>query len=328
MNTFSRRHLITFLSLALMAASPCAQAQSSSASYPNKPIRFIVPYATGGSTTNVARLIGLRLTELWGQPVLVDNQPGANTTIGTLAAARAAPDGNTILLGVSSHVLIPLLSSTAYDPIKDFTPIASVASTETLLVVYPGLPANTVSELIAYAKGRPGGITYATGGAGSATHVAHELFNGLTGMQARHIPYKGAAPALVDLAGGQVDISFAIPGSAISLVKSGRLRAIAVTGDARLPALPQVPTFKEAGLPNFEMRQWYGVIAPANLPREIASKLASEIGRLAATPDFKDKLEQLGMGSYIVTGDDLGTLMRAESGKFARIIRDAGIKLD
>ena len=150
----------------------------------------------------------------------------------------------------------------------------------------------------------------------------------MTGMRARHIPYKGAAPALVDLAGGQVDISFAIPGSAISLVKAGKIRALAVTGDARLPALPDVPTFAELGMPDFKMRQWYGVIAPAGVPPEIANRLATEIARIAATADFKERLQQFGMGSYIVTGADLGAIMRSESAQFSKIIQDAGIKIE
>ncbi len=314
--------------VAWAAAKGIAPAAAQTAPYPSKPIRFIVPYATGGSTTNIARLIGQRLTDVWGQPVLVDNRPGANTVTGTLAAARSPGDGYTILLGVSSHVLIPLLSPTAYHPINDFTPIVSVGSTETLLTISPSLPVKDLKELLAYAAARPDGITYATGGAGSATHIAHELFNRMTGMRARHIPYKGAAPALVDLAGGQVDISFAIPGSAISLVKAGKIRALAVTGDARLPALPDVPTFVELGMPDFKMRQWYGVIAPAGVPTEIANRLATEIARIAATDDFKEKLQQFGMGSYIVTGADLGAIMRSESAQFVKIIQDAGIKLD
>jgi tripartite-type tricarboxylate transporter receptor subunit TctC len=323
-----RAFIKTAMYLAAIGAAGVSQVEAQTSTYPSKPIRFIVPYATGGSTTNIARLIGQRLTEVWGQPVLVDNRPGANTVTGTLAAARSPADGYTILLGVSSHVLIPLLSPTAYHPVNDFTPIASVGSTETLLTVSPGLPVKDLKELLAYAASKPGGITYATGGAGSATHLAHELFNKMTGMRARHIPYKGAAPALVDLAGGQVDISFAIPGSAISLVKAGKIRALAVTGSSRLPALPDVPTFAELGMPDFKMSQWYGVIAPAGVPPEIANRLATEIARIAATPDFKERLEQFGMGSYIVTGAELGAIMRSESAQFSKIIQDADIKIE
>jgi tripartite-type tricarboxylate transporter receptor subunit TctC len=318
--------------LACVAASAClgfmagaAQAQSA---YPSKPIRFVVPYATGGSTTNVARLIGQRLSESMGQPVIIDNVPGANTMIGTEVVAKAPADGYTILLGVSSHVLIPLLVAAPYDAIKDFTPIASVGATETVMVLYPGLPANNLREFIALAKSKPGALNYSTGGAGSATHLASELFNGMAGVNIRHIPYKGAAPALVDLAGGQVEMSFAIPGSAISLIKGGKLKAIAVTGEKRLSALPDVPTFTEAGLPGFEMKQWYGVLAPANLPKDIASRLATELARMAATADFKEKLALQGMDSYVVTTDQLGAVMRAETGKFAKIIKDANIKVE
>ncbi len=328
MNPSPRRHFSLACLAALIAAGGAPAMAQTASGYPSKPIRFIVPYATGGSTTNIARLIGQKLTESWGQPVLIDNRPGANTVTGTLAAARSPADGYTILLGVSSHVLIPLLSPTAYHPVNDFTPIASVGSTETLLTISPSLPVKDLKTLLAYAASRPDGITYATGGAGSATHLAHELFNKMTGMNARHIPYKGAAPALVDLAGGQVDISFAIPGSAISLVNAGKIRALAVTGEARLPALPDVPTFAELGMPEFKMSQWYGVIAPAGVPADIANRLASEIAKMAATDDFKEKLQQLGMGSRIITGAALGEVMRSESEQFARIIKDAGIKIE
>jgi tripartite-type tricarboxylate transporter receptor subunit TctC len=296
--------------------------------YPAKPIRFVVPYATGGSTTNVARLIGQRLSESLGQPVIIDNVPGANTMIGTAIVAKAPADGYTILLGVSSHVLIPQLVTAPYDAVKDFTPIASVGATETVMVLYPGSPAKNLREFIALAKTKPGALNYSTGGAGSATHLASELFNSMAGVDIRHIPYKGAVPALVDLAGGQVDMSFAIPGSAITLIKGGKLKAIAVTGEKRLSALPDVPTFAEEGMPGFEMKQWYGVIAPANLPKDIANKLGAELSRIAATAEFKEKLAALGMDSYVVTTDQLGTVMRSEASKFAKIIKDANIKVD
>jgi tripartite-type tricarboxylate transporter receptor subunit TctC len=319
------RSLIGVVSIACLGyVAGTAQAQQT---YPSKPIRFVVPYATGGSTTNVARLIGQRLSESMGQPVIIDNVAGANTMIGTEAVAKAPADGYTLLLGVSSQVLIPLLVSAPYDPIKDFTPIASVGATETVMVVYPGLPVNNLREFVALAKSKPGALNYSTGGAGSATHLASELFNSMAGVSIRHIPYKGAAPALVDLAGGQVEMSFAIPGSAITLIKGGKLKAIAVTGEKRLSALPDVPTFTEAGMPGVEMKQWYGVVAPANLPKEIANKLAAEISKIASSADFKEKLALQGMDSYIVTTDQLGAVMRSESVKFTKIIKDANIKI-
>ncbi len=311
------------VSLSLFAGAVAAQQ-----AYPAKPIRFVVPYATGGSTTNVARLIGQRLSESLGQPVIIDNVPGANTMIGTAIVAKAPADGYTILLGVSSHVLIPQLVTAPYDAVKDFTPIASVGATETVMVLYPGSPAKNLREFIALAKTKPGVLNYSTGGAGSATHLASELFNSMAGVNIRHIPYKGAVPALVDLAGGQVDMSFAIPGSAITLIKGGKLKAIAVTGEKRLSALPDVPTFAEEGMPGFEMKQWYGVIAPANLPKDIATRLAAELSKIAGTADFKEKLAALGMDSYVVTTDQLGTIMRSEASKFAKIIKDANIKVD
>ncbi|MGE0801319.1 MAG: Bug family tripartite tricarboxylate transporter substrate binding protein [Lautropia sp.] len=323
------RELFRGLAGALVAAlTVCAPPAVAQSTYPDRPIRLIVPYATGGSTTNVARLIGQKLTDAWGQPVLIDNRPGANTMIGTELVAKAAPDGYTLLLGVSSHVLIPLLVPSPYDAIKDFAPVASVGSTETILVVYPGLPASTLKELIDLAKSKPGSVKYATGGAGSATHLASELFNNVAGVDTRHIPYKGAAPAMVDLAGGHVEMSFAIPGSAMALIKSGKLRALAVTGDKRLDALPEVPTFAQAGLPGFEMKQWYGVLAPANTPRDIVDKLSTALARIASADEFKQSLSQLGMDSFIITGEQLGRQMRSESQLYSKIIKDAGIKVD
>ena len=296
--------------------------------YPNGPIRFIVPYAAGGSTTNVARLVGQKLNDAWGQPVVIDNRPGGNTIIGTEAVMKAGPNGYTILLGTSSHVLIPLLTPAPFDPIRDFAPVAIIGVTETILLVNPNVRATTLQEFIALAKAQPGRINYATGGSGSATHLASELFNGMAGVSTRHIPYKGAAPALIDLIGGQVEMSFAIPSSGIQHVQGGRLRALAVTGEKRLAALPNVPTFAQAGLPGFEMNQWYGVLAPAGTPRDVITKLNTEIAKIVAMPDVRERLVAQGMEPYSVSPEQLGATMNRESTKFARIIRDASIKIE
>ena len=315
-------------SLVAIAAVVLAAAASAQSGYPSGPIRFIVPYAPGGSTTNVARLVAQKLNEAWGQPVIVDNRPGGNTIIGTEAVQKAAPNGYTILLGTSSHVLIPLLVQAPFDPVKDFTAVATIGNTETILLVNPNVKAQTLAELIALARAQPGKINYATGGSGSATHLASELFNMLAGVSTRHIPYKGAAPALIDLIGGQVEMSFAIPSSGIQHVQTGRLRALAVTGERRLAALPGVPTFKEAGLPSFEMSQWYGVLAPAGTPRDIVARLNAEIARIVAMPDIRERLVAQGMDPYTVTPERLGEIMAGESQKFAKIIREASIKIE
>lgn len=296
--------------------------------YPNRLIRLIVPYAPGGSTTNVARIISLKLTENWGQPVIVDNRPGGNTIIGTEAVAKAPADGYTILLGVGSHVLIPLLVQSPYDALRDFSTVGTLANSETILLLNPSVPANSLDEFIRLAKSRPGQINYSTGGSGTATHLASELFNRVAGIDTRHIAYKGAAPALTDLVGGHIQMAFGTPSTAMSLVKSGKLKAIAVTGEARLPALPQVPTFAEAGQPKFEMSQWFGILAPSGTPSDILSKLSSELAKMVAMPDVRQNLIDQGMTPLATTPDQLASMMKSDAAKFAAIIKAASITLD
>ena len=310
---------------AMLAWTFSAAAQQA---YPNKPIRFISPYPPGGSTTIMARLIGQKLTEHWGQQVLVDNRPGGNTIIGSEALVRSPPDGHTILLTANTHSINPNLLALPYDSIKDFAPVATVTSSEMVLVLHPSLSANNLQEFIALAKSRPGQFNYASVGTGGTQHLAGELFNVVTGTQMHHIPYKGAGQALPDLVGGQVQLAFMSPLNAIPHIKTGQLRAIAITGENRLPALPQVPTFIEAGLPGFEMRLWFGVLAPAGTPKEIIDKLATELARILAMPDIKERLAGLGMEPFISTPDQFAALIKADIAKFARIIKTANIKLE
>ncbi len=294
--------------------------------YPSKPIRFVVPYPPGGSTTPVARLIGEKLTERWGQPVLIDNRPGANTVIGTEAVAKSPADGYTILLTSVAYISAPLVMSTHYDAVKDFAPVATLIGAELLMALHPGVPANNLRDFIALARSRPGQLNYATSAAGGSTHLAAELLNILAGIKTQHIPYKGGGPALADLMGGQVQFHFNTPLNLTPHIKGGKLKAIAVTGKARLASLPQVPTFTEAGLPGLDVREWMGVVAPAGTPKPIVDKLSTEIGKILDTPEVKDAVAKFGMAPIVSTPEQMAALLQADLTKFAMIVKTANIK--
>ena len=297
--------------------------------YPNKPIRLITPYAAGGGTTIVARLIGQKLTQSWGQQVLVDNRPGGNTIIGSEALVRSPPEGYTLMVTSSAHVINPLLlPSLPYDSVKDFAPVATVSYSELVLVLNASVPANNLQELIALAKAKPGQLNYASSGSGSTTHLAAEFFNILAGVKTQHIPYKGAGLVMADLLTGQVQLYFNLPISVVPYVKSAKLKAIAITGESHFPALPQVPTFTEAGLPGLDVKIWFGVLAPAGTPQEIIAKVSTEIAKILATPEFKEKLDSQGMEPFISSPDQFAKLIKAEMAKWGKVIKAAGIKPD
>ena len=312
---------------AMLVASGLAAAAGAQQDYPNKPIRYITPFAPGGSQTVLARLIGHRLTEAWGQQVVVDNRPGANTIIGTQIAVKSRPDGYTLVsLGnalAGNHTLF----KTPYDATKDIAPIATVLSYENVLVVTPSLPATSVGELVALAKAKPGQITYGTSSAGGATHLLAELFNTVAGVQTRHIPYKGGGPAVIDLMGGHIHMFFSTPVNVVSQVKSGRLRALAVTGKSRVAAFPDVPTFVEEGLA-ITLTNWQGVGGPAGIPKPIIDKIAAEIAKLVALPDTKEKLAAQGCEPYYNGPEKTAVLIREDIEKYAKIIKTANIKVE
>ncbi len=307
----------------LLAVASWAVAQQT---FPNKPIRFITPFAPGGSTTAVARLIGQKLIEGWGQQVIVDNRPGGNGFIGGEALKNAPPDGYTLMLMSPTHIISPMLVQAPYDSIEDFSSVASVCSTEFILVLHPGVPVNTLQDLIKLAKSKPGEINYASSGSGSPTNIVTEMFNMMTGIKMQHIPYKGGGPALTDLVGGQVQVAFQIPISSIPYVKSGRLKAIAISGNTRLAALPDVPTFTEGGVPHFDVTSWYGILAPAGTPKPIIEKISAEVAKYLRTPEFKERLNNLGMEPLIGDADKFGALMRADRDKYGKVIKAANIK--
>jgi len=309
----------------LMAIAGAVAAQQA---YPAKLIRIIVPTVPGGSTTAIARLVAQKLTESWGQQVIVENRAGGDTLIGTDMVAKSPPDGYTLLVPSITHVILPLLKPTPYDAIKDFAPVTSLASQMYVMLLHPTVPANTLQEFIALAKAKPGQLNYSASGAGSGPRMAVEQLSMMTGVKLQLIAYKGGAQALTDLIGGQVHMSLQAPIVSIGHIKSGKLKAIAVTGEHRSPALPQIPTAAEAGLPGFEFNSWQGLLAPAGTPDEVIAKLAAETGKILAIPDIREKLASQGVASFASTPDQFAALLKADTAKFARIIKAANIKLE
>lgn len=309
----------------LMAIAAPAMAQQA---YPSKPIRMIVPFPPGASNDILARLIGQKLSEAWGQQVVVENRAGGSTVIGADFVAKSAADGYTLMLTSSTHILTGLLVATPYDTIKDFATIATVDSVEHLLAIHPSLPANNLQEFIAYAKSKPGQLNYASSSIGSTNHLAAAMFESMTGVKMQHVPYKGGGPAVADLIGGQVQLMFNSPSSLVPHVKSGKLRGIAVTGEHRLVTLPQVPTFAEAGLPGFELKAWHGVLAPVGTPKPIIDKLSVEIAKILVMPDTKEKLASQGMEPFVNTPEQFAGLMHRDFTTYGKIIKAANIRIE
>jgi len=297
--------------------------------YPSKPIRVIVPYGPGASTDNVTRIYGQKLQEAWGQSVVVDNKPGGNTVIGSDALVKSTPDGYTILLVVNTHVINPLLiPKLPYDPVKDFAPVATIGAQEYVLGINPSVPASNLKEFIAYAKTKPGQLNFSSSGGGGLGHLSGELFNVVAGVKMQHVPYKGGAPAVTDLVGGQVQAMFSSTGAVLPNIRSGRIRALAVSGKNRLVALPDVPTFTEAGLPTFESTNWFGILAPAATPRDIVNKLSAELVRVQALADIREKLNAQGVDPFPGGPEQFAALIKTDLEKFAKIVKSANIKLE
>jgi len=296
--------------------------------YPNRPIRYITPYAPGGSTSFTARFVGQQLAEAWGQQVVVDNRPGANTIIGTRIALESTPDGYTLLsIGAAlagNHTLV----KTPYDALKDVTCIATVLSYENVLVVPPSFPVKSVKELVALAKEKPGEIPYGTSSHGGPTHLLAELFNVEAGIRTLHVPYKGGGPAVADLLGGRIKILYSNPANVATLNREGRLRELAVTGKSRVPAFPDTPTFAEEGLPNITLTNWQGVGGPAGIPKPIVNRIAGEIQKLVAKPKSKEILNKLGFEPFYNGPDETAALLKADIAKYARIIKAGNIKVE
>ena len=320
--------LITLIRPVLLATLAMGTALAMAQSYPNKPIRFLVGFVAGGTNDIVARALAQKLTETLGQSVVVENRSGANTAIATEAAARAAPDGYTILLNAPGHATNPALMKLAFDPVNDFAFISLVAEAQNIVVMHPSFPPRSVQELIALSKKRPGQINFASSGTGTTVHLSAELFQHMTGTRWVHIPYKGGGPAVIELMAGQTQIMFANMPTAIQYVRDGRLRALAVTGARRAPAAPTLPTVAESGVPGYEVTAWYGVSAPAKTPRAIVDRLHAEIVRAVNSPDLRERLTTQGADPIHLTPEQYTVFIQNEIAKWAKVIKAAGIKAE
>ena len=319
--------LTLFLALAAIPGGADAIAQV----YPSKPIRFVVPYPPGGSVDIAARAVGQKLSEAWGQPVVVDNRAGAGGNIGADLVAKSPADGYTLLMGaVATHAINPTLyAKIPYDPVKDFTPVALVVQVPNILVVNPSVPAKSVKELIELARAKPGTLNFGSGSTGSTGHLAGELFNTMADVKMVHIPYKGAAPAMADLLAGQVQLMFDNLANALPNVKAGRLRALAVTTLTRSPAVPDLPTIAESGLPGFDLTTWFGVMVPAGTAPEIVAKLNAEIVRALNTKDMHERLEKMGAEAPTNnTPERFAAFIRTEATKYAKVVKESGAKVE
>ncbi|ABM43659.1 Uncharacterized protein UPF0065 [Acidovorax sp. JS42] len=323
----TRRTLLASLAVAAAGALPMgALAQN----FPTKPITIIVPFSAGGTTDILARIVGQGLTTELGQSVVVDNKPGAGGNIGGSLAAKAAADGYTLFMGtVGTHAINQsLYKKMPFDPVKDFAPLSRVAAVPNLLVAHPSQPFKTVKEMIAYAKANPGKITFGSPGSGASPHVSGELFKSMTGTDLLHIPYKGSAPAMTDLLGGQTSVMFDNMPSAIQHVRSGKLRPIAVTTAKRSPELPDVPTIAEAGVPGYEATSWFGMFAPAGTPKPVLDKLHAALIKVLNQADVKKKIAEQGGDVVAETPAQFAAFIKAESVKWGKVVKESGATAD
>ena len=313
--------------LAVLLSFPLLAAEQA---YPSKPIRLVVPFPAGGSLDVVARAIGQKLTEAWGQPVVIDNRPGAGGNIGADLVAKSAPDGYTILEGaLSTHAVnVSLYAKMPYDPIKDFAPITLVAVTPNVLVLNASYPVNSVPELLAYARANPGKLSFGSGSNGSAGHLAGELFKTEAGVDMVHIPYKGGAPALQALLAGDTQLMFDNLANSAAQLKAGKLKALAVTTAKRSSLMPELPTLSETGLPGFDIYTWWGFMAPAGTPKEIVAKWNAEVTRILNSPEMKAFFAQQGAEPAPDSPEQFAALIRSEISKYAKIVKQSGAKVD
>jgi tripartite-type tricarboxylate transporter receptor subunit TctC len=327
MLTFQRRHIALLIALAPAFYVGAAAAQ---AAYPSKPITLIVPTAPGGTTDIAARMLAEPLGKALGQTVIVDNRGGASGGIAAVAVKRAEPDGYTLLMQYSGyHVITPnVIKQSAQWEAKDLQGVANVLSAPQVIVVREGLPVKTLAELVAYAKANPGKLSYASSGNGSLQHVTGAMLEQQAGITMTHVPYKGTGPALQDLLGAQVDLTFGTPPPFMPFIQSGKLRALAVTGKARVSSLPSVPTAAEAGLPKLDATSWFGVFAPAKTPKPIIDKLTAEIAKVMATPAFKQKAMELGSAAEYMNPQQLTDYSTTELARWAQVVKAAKIEAD
>ena len=325
MGSLRRAAAVTLAVLGIVVAAPEATAQA----WPNRSVRVVVPFPAGGSADTLARLLGQKLSERLGQPFVVDNRPGAGGNIGTDLVAKATADGYTVLVTPSSLAIAPsLYRNLSWDPVKDFAPVVLVASTPNILVVHPSVTANSVRELVALAKSKPGQLNYASGGNGATNHLAGELFKRMTSTDIVHIPYRGNPLAVIDVLNGQVAMMFDFMITSLPHVKAGKLRPLAVTGTKRSPQVPELPTVAEAGVPGYEASTWFSVMAPAWTPAEAVSKLNAEVNAILQMPDVRERLDTLGAEPMGGTPADVAALIHTDLAKWAEVVKAANIKIE
>jgi tripartite-type tricarboxylate transporter receptor subunit TctC len=312
---------------ALLCAIAAGHAAAQSAGYPSKPIRIIVPFAAGGPSDLFARAVGQLLTEAWGQPAVIDNRPGNSGNVGTAVAARSPADGYTLNTVSLSFAVAPSLEGKlGYDPVKDLAPISLLAAINNICVVHPALPVKSVKELIAFAAARPGQVTFASGGAGGAQHLSGELFSSMANIKMTHIPYKGSAPGLTALIGGETMIGFTDMVITLPHVKSGRLRALAVTRSQRSALVPDLPTIAESGLAGYSVTAWFGLLAPAATPADIVARISAEVHRGFATSQMKERFSAMGADPVGNTPEQFTAFLKTEMAKWAKVVKAAGIR--
>ena len=324
--------LAALLCLAAFAA-PAAEraAKDPAAGYPSRPIRIIITVVPGGGADVTSRAIAAKLTEAWGHQAIVDNRPGGNGVVGMDIAKHSSPDGHTLVLGTIGPVAVnpSLYAKLPYDPVKDYEPITRAVSALNVLVVHPSVPAKSVKELIAHAKANPGKLTYGSSGVGFADHLAGELFSSLAGVKMSHVPYKGGAPAMLDLVGGNIQLIFATVSTALGSMKANRIRPLAVTFAKRVPQFAELPTVAEAGVPGFTVDNWYGVLAPRGTPKPIVAKLHGQINAILEMPDVKERLAGLGIFPFTTpTPEAFRDYIRSEIAKYGKVVKESGMKVD
>jgi tripartite-type tricarboxylate transporter receptor subunit TctC len=325
MKSIFKQAALVLLAAVVTCAAPLAQAQK----FPERPIRFIVPFPPGGGNDILARAMQPRLSELLGQSVVIDNKAGAGGNLGTDIAAKAAPDGYTIVIASNQVTMNPAFQTKLpFDIEKDLVPIAQAAAVPMVLVVNPAVPATTVKEFIALAKAQPGKLNHGTPGSGTPQHIAFEVFNHAAGISVTHVPYKGTGPAIADLLGGQVQSAIATMASVEPYIKAGKLRALAVTTPKRSQAMPNLPTIAEAALPGFDVPLWYSILAPAGTPRDVVNRLSADIARTLQTPEVRERLAALGFEVSYLNADQMADLMKRDLARWNRSLKEIGIKVD
>jgi tripartite-type tricarboxylate transporter receptor subunit TctC len=312
--------------LGLALAMPVLAAQPEQ--YPVKPIRIVVPFAPGGSNDLLGRIVAQKFTEAWGQPAIIDNRPGGGSTIGIEVVVRAAPDGYTVLTTSGGIAINVSLYKLSYDPVKDLTPVALLAQMPYLLAVNPSLPAKSVKDLIELARAKPGKLAFSSSGAGTSSHLTMELFKSAANVDMLHVPYKGGAPSVNAVMSNETQLTFNVLTGTLPQVRSGKLRALAVSSSKRAEVAPDIPSIAESGLPGFDVLTWYNMFAPARTPRTIVNRLNGEINRMLQQPDVRERFKSLGVSPLGGTPEDLGNLLKSEIARYAKLVKDANVKIE